>query len=178
MGGSALQRALIVICFLLLVANGAVQGEMEHKTVAPKNPAFDALKGLEGTWTGKAGPAGGASMEATVVYKVTGAGSALEERLFPGTAEEMVSMYHLDGNNVVMTHYCAAGNQPRMKLDTSDGKNFHFKFAGGTNIRNDVEHMHDVKIVLVDAGHLRTEWTAWKDGKPQPAMVFDLTRKQ
>ena len=55
--------------------------------------------------------------EESVVYKLTGAGSALVETQFPGTGHEMVSVYHLDGDDLRMTHYCAAGNQPRVKLD-------------------------------------------------------------
>ena len=48
-------------------------------------------------------------------YRVTAAGSAVMEVLFPGTDHEMVTVYHQDGDDLILTHYCAAGNQPRMK---------------------------------------------------------------
>ena len=71
------------------------------------------------------------------MIKVTAAGSAVHETIFPGTGHEMVSMYHADGKDLIMTHYCALGNQPRMKLDPKssvDKGEFRFKFAGGSNI--------------------------------------------
>ena len=53
----------------------------------------------------------------------------------PGTDHEMVSVYHADGKDVVMTHYCAFGNQPKMKLDPASKDNeLKFVFAGGTNL--------------------------------------------
>ena len=55
------------------------------------------------------------------VFKLTGGGSAVQETIFPGAAHEMVSVYHADGKDVVMTHYCALGNQPKMKLDPASG---------------------------------------------------------
>ena len=60
--------------------------------------------------------------EASVVYKLTGAGSALVETQFPGSSHEMVSVYHLDGEDLRMTHYCAVGNQPHVKLDRANSK--------------------------------------------------------
>ena len=53
---------------------------------------------------------------ARVEFRLAGNGSALVERLFPGTDHEMVSIYHLVGSDLVLTHYCAMANQPRMKL--------------------------------------------------------------
>jgi len=173
-----MRRTLAVTITLALATAGLVSAGMEHETAGKKNPAFETLKSLEGTWTGKANPGGGEAFEATVVYKVTGAGSALEERLFPGTDHEMVTMYHLDGDDVVLTHYCAAGNQPRMKLATADGKALAFAFAGGTNIKAGEMHMHDAKITLVDADHLKAEWTAWVGGKADHTTIFELTRKK
>src|SRR5262245_29087300 len=98
--------------------------------VAAKD-AFEKLKGLVGTWEGKAH-----GEEVTVVFKLTGAGSALVETQFPGSAHEMVSVYHLDGDDLRMTHYCAVGNQPRVKLDrkTSKADDLFFAFDGGTNL--------------------------------------------
>ena len=51
------------------------------------------------------------------LVRTTGGGSAVTETLFPGTAHEMMSVYHMDGDDLVLTHYCAGGNQPRMMLE-------------------------------------------------------------
>jgi len=48
----------------------------------------------------------------------------------------MTSAYHLDKEDLRMTHYCAAGNQPRLKAGSIDlSKNlFRFDFVDITNL--------------------------------------------
>ena len=58
--------------------------------------------------------------EDKVVFHVTAANSVVIETMFPGSDHEMVNTYHIDGDNLVMTHYCAMGNQPHLKLVGSD----------------------------------------------------------
>jgi hypothetical protein len=145
--------------------------------------AFQRLLSLEGTWTGKATHDAGSGKtdggEVTVVYKITAARSVLEETLFPGTPHEMVTMYHPDGARVVLTHYCAAQNQPRMTLEPgSDPNVFTFVFSGGTNMRETDLHMHVARITFVDADHIVSVWSSMKDGKPAGEGRFDLTRKK
>jgi hypothetical protein len=77
------------------------------------NQSFEQLKSLEGTWEGKT-PDG---QTAQVIYRVTSNGSAVMSEI--KGKEDMISMFNLDGNRVVMTHYCAVGNQPRMVASTS-----------------------------------------------------------
>ena len=59
-------------------------------------------------------------------FSVTAAGSAVREIMFPGSEMEMTNLYHMDGSELVITHYCAAGNQPRMvaseAAETEDGR--------------------------------------------------------
>lgn len=147
------------------------------------NPAFQRLLSLEGTWVGKATHDSGTGRtdggEVTVVYRVTGGRSVLQETLFPGTPHEMVTMYHPDGARVVLTHYCAAQNQPRMTLQSgSDPNVFTFVFSGGTNMRETDLHMHVARITFVDTDHIVSVWSSMKDGKPAGEGRFDLTRKK
>jgi hypothetical protein len=137
--------------------------------------ALGRLKGLVGTWTGTA--AGG---PATVRYRLTGGGSAVVEEMFPGTAHEMMSVYHLDGDDLRMTHYCAAGNQPRMKLDraASSPVELVFAFDGGSNLDPAKDaHMHEGRILLIDAGTVEGRWTGWNAGEPTGTNVFKLKRE-
>lgn len=137
--------------------------------------AFDRLKAMEGTWKGMASGA-----EAEVTYRLTGAGSAVVETLFPGTPHEMVTVYHRDGDDVVLTHYCAGQNQPRMRAKKpGEAAVVSFDYDGGTNI--DVaktNHMHAAKFEWKGADEARVEWTPWSEGKAGPPVVFEIKRVQ
>ncbi len=142
--------------------------------------AFERLKGLEGEWVGKAGHGSGEKTDAVVRYHVTADGSAVTETLFPGTPHEMLTVYTLDRGALVLTHYCAMHNQPRMKLRAGGpADELTFDFAGGANIdpAKDV-FMHDAKIVFVDEDHLRGEWTGWSGGRKKDTTVFEMERKR
>ena len=161
------RRAVVVIALAcLLVPVGAIAGESAAE-------AFEQMKGLAGTWDAETpnGPA-------TIKYRVGSAGSVVIEELFPGTDHEMMTVYHLDGDELVATHYCAMGNQPRFKLDSAStaSEGLHFAFAGGSNMQPGDAHVHEATIRIVDADHVEATWSAWKDGKPDHEMTFSMTR--
>ena len=132
----------------------------------PAKNALEKLKKLSGTWvaTDKDGKP---TSEVVSVFRVTSAGSAVHETIFPGTDHEMVSVYHLDGKDLVMTHYCALGNQPRMKLDAkSQPSKLLFQFAGGSNIDPAKDmHMHEGSITIVDDDHIEWTWQGYTNSK-------------
>jgi hypothetical protein len=143
---------------------------------ASAKQTFDRLKKLAGTWEGKAGH-GAEAQTAKVVYKVTGAGSALMETQFPGSPHEMVTIYHLDGDKLMLTHYCAAQNQPRMRLVAgADPTRLRFDFVGGTNMKPADAHMHSLTLRLLDDDHIVSEWAFYANGKPGDVAKFDLRR--
>jgi hypothetical protein len=149
---------------------------------APVHPGLAKLKKLAGEWLSADEPDKGQSADAgqpICTYKVTSAGSVVMETLFPGTPHEMVTMYYQEGPDLVLTHYCALGNQPRMKAEppTSPDK-LEFKFAGGSNIDPGKDaHMHELTLTFVDADHLRATWTSYSAGKPSGVKTFELKRK-
>ena len=134
--------------------------------------SFEELKALNGTWEGKA--TNGKPVE--VSYRVTSNGSALMSEI--KGKEDMISMFHLDGDRLLMTHYCGAGNQPRMVASASpDGKTFTFAFLDATNLATpDAAHMHRLVISMPDANHHTEEWVFNDHGKEMKE-VFDLRRK-
>jgi len=94
------------------------------------------------------------------------------------TPHEMITMFHMDGNNLMATHYCAAHNQPRMVLMTGgDPKRLVFKFKDGTNIQPDAGHMQQVAFIFDGANHHIEEWTYIDKGK-EDTTRFDFRRKQ
>lgn len=133
--------------------------------------AFASLKGLAGQWEGMA-----EGQKQTITWKLISAGSVMMEEM---EHESMVSMYHVDNDRLLMTHYCAAQNQPRMQAEVSaDGKTIAFKFIDGTNLGKSGEgHMHSMVLTIVDQNHITERWTFVQDGKERTE-AFQLTRKQ
>jgi hypothetical protein len=136
---------------------------------------------LAGTWVA-ADKDGKPTDQVVSVFRVTAAGSAVQETLFPGQPQEMVSVYHLDKGDLVMTHYCALGNQPRMKADPKSPPNqIRWLFAGGTNFDPAKDmHMHEGTLTIVDADHIEFAGVGWVNGAPAPDHCgqFKLVRKK
>jgi hypothetical protein len=136
--------------------------------------SFENLKALAGNWEGKA--SNGAITQ--VSYKLTANGSAVMSEI-NGHGEDMISMFHMDGpDRLILTHYCSAGNQPRLQAFASpDGKTVTFNFFDGTNLTNpDIGHMQRVVIAMVDANHHTEDWSFDDHGKEMKEF-FDLYRK-
>jgi len=136
------------------------------------------LKKLAGTWQGNA-QMGGQAMPVTIIYETTAGGSAVVERLFPGTPHEMMSVYTTEGDTVAMTHYCALGNHPKLTLKKADARGLSFEMGGSDGLRAPSEmHMHAMTVSFTDGDHIRETWTSFDQGKPKDVKVFDLTRKK
>lgn len=137
--------------------------------------ALDRLKALAGQWEGKAG--NGKTVKAT--YKLVSGGSAVAETLEVAGEPDMLTVYHLNGGELMMTHYCSIGNQPRMRADSTaaDSKTLSFHFVDATNMAGlGAPHMHDLTIRFDDADHVTQEW-AMKGG-PGEKVAFQLERKK
>jgi hypothetical protein len=175
-----MRSATIVGLSLVISASlGAVAGEDPQKSheSAVNSPALEQFKSLAGKWIGKMGT-GSESHDAVVTYRVTSNGSAVVETIDPDGAHEMVTVIHPDGDDLVLTHYCAIGNQPRMRTSgKSDGKNVKFAFVDATNLKSPKDmHMHDVAFEFVDKDTIKTTWRNYLDGKPHETATFELKR--
>ena len=135
--------------------------------------SFDAMKQLDGTWVGKT--AQGEPVE--VSYRMTANGSSLMSEIHEQHGD-MITMIHMDGGRLLLTHYCSAGNQPRMQASASpDGKTITFDFVDSTNLASpDAGHMHRVVFIFVDANHHTEEWQFQDHGK-QMVERFELQKK-
>ena len=138
--------------------------------------AFSVLKKLAGHWSGKAGGPGG--FDCTVEFRITAGGKSLIETQFPGTDHEMVSVYYMDGKDLVLTHYCAMGNQPRMRFNPKEStwNVYTFEFDGGTNLKRSEPHVHEGTIHFVNATRLKADWHMHSGGKRSGTNSFDLSR--
>ena len=115
----------------------------------------------------------------TVVYEVTSGGTAVSEKLMPGTSHEMISMYYVTGGKLGMTHYCAIGNQPQMKLKKATPNSLVLEMTSPAGVSSMMEpHMHALTLTMVDANTLKQEWTSFEGGKKKEVADFNFKRKQ
>ena len=167
--------------FLLLasvsLAPAAPAADKPAERVYDAQSAFEALKSFEGEWSST--PKGGDSTRASkVVYEVSANGSSVIKTYGPGSQYEMFSVYHMDGDDLVMTHYCALGNQPRMRFEaTGKPGEIYFAFDGGTNFdpKSDA-HAHEGSTYVTGADTQEFRSIGWRDGQPQPARHSALRR--
>jgi hypothetical protein len=142
------------------------------------SPALDRFKALAGDWV--AAEDGEMMKKGDLVarYAVTANGSAVVETVFPGRPHEMVTVYHADGPDLVLTHYCMEGNQPRMRARGAASSRFEFAYDGGTNIDPARDrHMHSATVSLLGPDELRSEWNEIAEGKPVLVARMHLVRQ-
>jgi len=149
----------------------------DAKKTTDSQAALERFKQLAGEWVGKA-KHGDMDHEMRIVYKVTSGGSAVVETIDPGTAHEMVTVIHADGDALLLTHYCMLGNQPHLKAMPKAGDNkVAFEFVKATNLKSDKDaHMHSATFTFVNKDTLRTEWSHYQDGKETGKMGLELKR--
>lgn len=151
--------------------------------VAPPDAeeAFDDLKTLAGSWVGQLTTfpqePDVSGKFAQFSLRVTSLGNALvHEMSISGMPDHPLTMFYLEGDRLVLTHYCDAGNRPRMVGKAApDGKTLEFDFldlSGG----DQYGHMHHVVFTFVDENHHTQEWTWRKPNGESLRAHFDLER--
>ena len=162
--------ALFLPC-LFLACTLAAQDEHHPPR---STPAFDQIKSLTGEWQGK--EQSGAITKVT--YRVVSNGSVVMEHLEPAKEAEMITMYSLDGDRILVTHYCSMGNQPTLEtapLTAATGKyNFSLVRVAGTS-SPDEPHMAALVLSIPDKDHLTETWTFEDHGKSM-THTFTYTR--
>jgi hypothetical protein len=143
--------------------------------------AFSRMRHLEGSWKGTLQWTGASSArgELSATYHLSGAGSALIEELIMDGKPTMTSVYHLDHGDLLMTHYCAAQNQPRLKASDIDLKRnlVRFDMVDITNLAApDAPHVHGVVLRLVDADHVELEFATTQGKGKESVEHIALTR--
>ena len=137
--------------------------------------AFEKLKSLAGEWQGQ-GPHGMTKFS----YQIVAGGSAVLETMMPHDEPSMITLYHLDGDRLMLTHYCSSGNQPRMRAEAAAGeiKSLDFTFVDVTNLSPpSAGHMHKLAITFQGRGHFTQVWTWRQEGKDMPT-IFTLERER
>ncbi len=141
--------------------------------------AFEFLKTLTGEWERSGDDHDHGGQSHSVKFRPTAAGSAVMETIFEGEPMEMISIYHMDGDDLLLTHYCALQNAPIMKFVKSDKPGeIKFAFHGGTNFdpKSDA-HVHEGAMQIKDANTLESSFVGYSGGKPDQRPHGILKRK-
>jgi hypothetical protein len=166
------------IALSILVVGALSIGSLVAQVKPQTKPAggFEQLKKLVGEWEAKSPK----EPPFTSTIRLVSNATALEEIFQGAEANQMVTLYHPDGNRVAVTHYCSAGNQPRMETaaTSADQKKFDFSFVGITNLLSpQAGHMHHLVISIADHDHFSEDWTWRENGKDQVHSI-EFTRKK
>jgi len=111
-----MKRVAIFLAFAVLYSVPAAIAE-EHEThgsMIAASPQWEQVKSLVGEWDGYA-LHGEQKIPTHISVRLTGDGSAVMHWIDAGTAHEMVTMFHMDKDQLLATHYCSAHNQPRFR---------------------------------------------------------------
>ena len=177
--GRTLLPALL-ICLLGPMSHGTSVAQMSHPAVAPAQSeapsdaqkAFELMKTLAGSWEGTI-----MGMSTRITIRVTSSGNAiLHEATGLGRPDNPITMFYVDGDRLLLTHYCDSGNRPRMVGKTSpDGKTVEFGFldVSGSTQRGMMNHM---VFTMIDANHHSEAATYMFPGNKPMVGQFVLTR--
>lgn len=173
-------KGILTLFRLLLLVSATIHAK------PPVNPeelqattAFARLKTLAGDWE-SVGPNGERSH---INYQVISAGTAVMERFssdaLPHKSGVMITVYYIDKGQLVLTHYCIAGNQPHLRATRYNGESgeLDFDFVDGGNIvSGDEGHMHSARIRFVDDDHFSSEWQFMQARSPKFTELSEFTR--
>ncbi|MEK6807085.1 MAG: hypothetical protein AABY95_10615 [Pseudomonadota bacterium] len=169
-------KILVGLATLWLAACTPMPVAVTPATSQERSALFDQLKPLEGYWNyydanGK--------WQGTGRITLTSGGAVLREVMFPGKPHEMTNLYHMDGGSLLMTHYCASGNQPRLRMPThriTRAGEFDLRFDSITNWASGEEYMGRLQLAIADKDHATQTWTWYKAGKAT-TNTFTLKRQ-
>ena len=183
---------LPVVVLMSLFTVALAQHDMQKSDAqnSDAQKSFTLLKTLGGNWQGSTDinppqPDMGDTSVSRITMRVTSRGNALVHEITdpakpddPTKYDHPVTMFYLDGDRLTLTHYCDAGNRPRMTARTSpDGKTVEFDFidvSGSTQYG----HMHHAVFTIIDANHHIEDWTYMMPGEKPLHAHMDLKRVQ
>ncbi len=140
--------------------------------------AFAQLKQLEGVWESRVA----AGKAARTEFELTANGTVLLERYTNPSmmgGGRMATAYHIDGSDLVLTHYCIANNQPVLRAERFDpaAREIQFEFVRAGNLASPATgHMRRAKYTIIDADHFSTEWEFFENGSRKMSESETFTR--
>ncbi|HLK69171.1 MAG TPA: hypothetical protein VKU19_37315 [Bryobacteraceae bacterium] len=163
-----------LLAALFLAGQAAYAADSTTVPTANSAAAFSRLKTLVGEWEADTDMG-----KVHLSYDLIAGGTALIERFTSEKEPPMLTVYHINGNHLMLTHYCTMGNQPRMQAASFDPQTgeLQFQFLDATNLGSAADgHMHSAKIRLVDHDHMVSEWQFYEKSAPKFTETAHYTR--
>ena len=160
---------------MVVIAAVAWPAQTQEQDRTKTDAVFKQLASLAGEWTALAD-----GTPVTETYTLTANGSALLVETRPATESPMITMITVDGDHLIATHYCSAGNQPqmvsRLPADLTAGLSFSLERITGMKTPDDW-HNTGLTITMRDHDHMTQRWTYLEKGQAG-TNVFEYTRKK
>lgn len=157
-----------IVALAVVGASGAAAEQ------SPSSLAFQQLASLVGEWKGVQ-----AGTEIQVIYTLAADGSVLMEEFRPKNGPMMVTMFSVNGDHLIATHYCSARNQPQMAtaaITEPHAKSLAFSLTRVTGMKSpDDWHNTGLVVTLDDRDHVTQEWT-YQHKSATGKNVFHFTR--
>jgi len=168
-----MKRHLTLMTGLLLAGVAACAAGPKSETMSAAE-AFSRLKTLAGDWEADT------QMGKTHLnIQLIAGGTSIVERETGEKMPEMMTVYYVDGDRLLLTHYCMAGNQPRMQARSFNPESGEvvFQFLDATNLTAPgAGHMHNARLRIADHDHLVTEWEFYENGQKKMSESSQYTR--
>jgi hypothetical protein len=163
------------LVLVYIVATAAAVWAQNPQDSNKSAAAFKQLISLVGEWE-----AVQQGVPVKETYRLTANGSVLMSETKPADSQPMITMFTVDGDHLIATHYCVAGNQPQMITsvpgDLDKGLTFSLERVTGMKTPDDW-HNTGVTLTLDDKDHMTQRWTYLYKGKTG-STVFHYTRKK
>jgi hypothetical protein len=166
------------------------KGQPKAASGSPETVVYDAAAAMaflattSGDWVSASaqhehGGAATAGNRPVVSVKTKAAGSAVVHTYAQGTPGEMETIFHMDGDQLLLTHYCALQNAPVLKFVKSNKPGeLKFEFQGGTNFDPAIDaHLHESTFVIKDKDTIEQSSTVFANGKANPELKSVLKRR-
>ncbi len=139
---NSLKKTAAMLSVMICLSNYVLHAKAPVNAVT----AFENLSSLVGIWKRK--DSDGADFK--IEFELTANNSVLVERWIRKDKTHSLTIYHLDKESLLATHYCPQGNQPRLKMQSSvDDTRMGFEFMDATNLENpDQSHQHSLSFDL------------------------------
>jgi hypothetical protein len=139
-----MKTILNLASLLLLFLSYSVTAHNE----SDKAKIFTQMKSLVGTWVKE----GVTNSNFEIQFELVAKDSTLVETWISKGKKRSLTLYHLNGENLMATHYCPQGNQPRLHLsNNSTINNMFFTYLDSTNLESlEDSHQHSLGFDFTD----------------------------